>query len=58
LLPCRTGWIDVADVWAQSPLAASGALHGLDGEEVDAPSLSCTTSVVGFEWSLRFFPMT
>jgi hypothetical protein len=57
LPPCHTGWIDVADVRAQSTLATSWVLHRLDGGEVETPSMSCPTLVVGFEWPLQFSPM-
>jgi hypothetical protein len=33
LLPRHVGWIDVVDVWAQSPLIVSEALDDLDGEK-------------------------
>jgi hypothetical protein len=54
LLPRHVGWIDVVDVWAWSPLAKSGALHGLDGEKVEVPSMSRTILGVGSERPLQF----
>jgi hypothetical protein len=33
-LPHHISWIDVVDVWAQSPFTVSGALHGSDGESL------------------------
>jgi hypothetical protein len=45
------------DVWAQSPLAVSGVLCGLDGEEAEALSMPCTILSEGFKWSFQFSPM-
>jgi hypothetical protein len=49
LLPCHAEWIGIVDVRAQSPLTVSGALCGLDGEKVEAPSMPHTISGVGSE---------
>jgi hypothetical protein len=38
LLPHHAGWINVVGMRAQSPLTVSGALRGLDGKKVEAPS--------------------
>jgi hypothetical protein len=56
LLPRHTGWIDVVDVRAWSPLIVSGALRGLDGEKAEAPSAPRTIPDVGSEWPLHFSP--
>jgi hypothetical protein len=32
LLPHHIGWINVVDMWAQSPLTVSGTLLGLNSE--------------------------
>jgi hypothetical protein len=53
LPPHHTGWIDVADMRARSPLAVSGAMHSLDGREVETPSTPHTIPIVGFERPLR-----
>jgi hypothetical protein len=45
--------MDIVDVWAQSPLAVNGALHRLNGEEVEALSMLLTIPDMGFE---RPFP--
>jgi hypothetical protein len=57
LLPHHARWIDVVDIQARSPLAVSGALHGLGGERAKAPSTPRTIPGVGFERPLQFFPM-
>jgi hypothetical protein len=54
LLPWHTSWVDVVAMWARSPLVDNGALLGLDGKEVDAPSVPRTILDVGSEWPLRF----
>jgi hypothetical protein len=52
LLPRHISWIDVVDVWAPSPSAVSGALHGSDGEKAEAPSTPHIILVMSFEMSL------
>jgi hypothetical protein len=47
LLPCHASWVDIVDVWARSPLIVNGALHGLDGKEVEVTSMTCTIPDVG-----------
>jgi hypothetical protein len=54
LLLHHVSWIDVVDVWAQSPFALSGALHSLDGEKAEAPSTPRIIPVVGSEMPLQF----
>jgi hypothetical protein len=48
----RAGWIDIVDLRARPPLIVSRALHGLDGEEVEAHSTSRAIPDVGSEWTL------
>jgi hypothetical protein len=47
LLPHHARWIDVINVWAQSPVTVSGALCGLDGKKAEAPITPRTISSVG-----------
>jgi hypothetical protein len=54
LLPHHAGWIDVVDVWDQSPLAVSGMLCGLDGKKAKVPSTPHTIPDMGFKWVLWF----
>jgi hypothetical protein len=54
LLPHHARWINVVDVRVQPPLTASGALRGLDGEKVEASSMPCIISGMGFKLPLRF----
>jgi hypothetical protein len=56
LLPHHAGWIDIVDVWAQSPLAVSEVLHGLGGKRAKAPSMTRTILGVGSKHLLRFYP--
>jgi hypothetical protein len=57
LLPHHAGWINIIDMRARSPLAVSGALHGLGGKKAKAPSTPRTIPGVGFEQPLRFSPV-
>jgi hypothetical protein len=57
LMHHHVSWIDVVDVWAQSPFAVSGALHGSDGEKSEAPSTPCIIPVMGSETLLQFSSM-
>jgi hypothetical protein len=58
LLPRHAGQIDVVDMLAQSSLAMSGVLCGLDGEKAEVPSTPCTILGMGFkpplQYSLRY----
>jgi hypothetical protein len=54
LPPCDASWIDIVDMWARSTLALDGVLHGLDGEEVEAPSMPRTILDMGSERLLIF----
>jgi hypothetical protein len=57
LLPRHAGWIDVVDARARSRLVVSGALHGLDGDKAEVPSMSRAIPDVGSKWPLQFSPM-
>jgi hypothetical protein len=57
MMPCHASWVDVVDVWAQSPLTVSGSLHSLDGEEVEVPSMPHNFLDVGSKWLLWFSSM-
>jgi hypothetical protein len=54
LLAYHASWVDAVDVWARSPLTVNGALRGLVGEEVEAPSMLRTIPDLGSERPLRF----
>jgi hypothetical protein len=55
-LPHHTRWIDVVDMWVQSPLIVSGVLRSLDGEMAEALSTLRTIPGVGSEWPFWFSP--
>jgi hypothetical protein len=57
LLPHHVSWIDVVDMWTQSPFIVSGALHGSDGEKAKAHSTPRIIPVMGSETPLRFSSM-
>jgi hypothetical protein len=50
---CHTDWLHVGDFWVWSPLVVDGALLGLDGKDVEAPSMPRIISDVGSERPLR-----
>jgi hypothetical protein len=54
LLSRCTSEVDVVDVWGGSLLVVNEASHGLDGEEVEMPSLPRTILNVRSRWSPRF----
>jgi hypothetical protein len=54
LIPHHVSWIVVIDVQAQSPFVVSGALHGSNGERVEAPSTPRIILVMGSETPLWF----
>jgi hypothetical protein len=54
LLPHHVSRVDIVDVWARSPFAVSGALHGSDSEKAEASSTPHIILVVGFEMPLWF----
>jgi hypothetical protein len=56
-LLCHASWVDVVDVWAQSPLIVNGVLHDLDGKEVKAPSMPRPILDVASKWPLQFSSM-
>jgi hypothetical protein len=53
-LPCHAGWIDVAIVWARSPMTMNGASHGLHGEKAEAPNTPHTILDMGYEQPFHF----
>jgi hypothetical protein len=52
-MPRHTGWIDVVDVWAQSPLTVSKALHGMDGEKAEVPRMPQTIPGLAFPYGIN-----
>jgi hypothetical protein len=52
-LPNHVVWTNVADEWARSPLAVSGASYDPSDEEAEAFSMACVIPGVSFELLLR-----
>jgi hypothetical protein len=50
---CHADWINIVDIRVSSPLTVDGALHSLNGEELEAPSTPHIISSMGFEWLLH-----